>query len=140
MSYSGLNSAGALGSRWRCGFPASEMLTDFFVADDGSARIVWSFTRESCYRFHGFLEHDDPMDEHRITTRHRVLKAGTIEFGGGAIDCTVRNISAAGAALDVTSPLGIPAQFTLVTEGNHLPCRVVWRKEKRIGVTFDQKP
>jgi hypothetical protein len=83
---------------------------------------------------------DDPMDEHRIATRHRVLKAGKIEFGGGAIDCTVRNISATGAALDVTSPLGIPAQFTLVTEGNHLPCRVVWRKEKRIGVTFNQKP
>jgi hypothetical protein len=78
-------------------------------------------------------------DEHRITNRQRVLKAGKIEFGGGAIDCTVRNISATGAALDVTSPVGIPAQFTLVTEGNHLPCRVVWRKEKRIGIAFDQK-
>jgi hypothetical protein len=86
------------------------------------------------------LEHDDPMEEHRISTRHRVLKAGTIEFGGGAIDCTVRNMSATGAALDVTSPLGIPAQFTLVTDGSHTPCRVVWRKEKRIGVTFDPKP
>jgi hypothetical protein len=27
----------------------------------------------------------------------------------------------------------------LVTEGNHLPCRVVWRKEKRIGIAFDQE-
>lgn len=80
------------------------------------------------------------MDEHRITGRHRVLKAGTIEFGGGAIDCTIRNISASGAALDVASPLGIPAQFTLVAEGNHMPCRVVWRKEKRIGVAFNRKP
>jgi PilZ domain len=78
------------------------------------------------------------MEEHRITTRQRVLKAGTIEFGGGAISCIVRNISATGAALEVTSQLGIPAQFTLVTEGNHLPCHVVWRKEKRIGVAFDQ--
>ena len=78
-------------------------------------------------------------DEHRFTNRQRVLKAGKIEFGGGAIDCTVRNISATGAALDVISPLGIPAQFTLVTEGNHLPCRVVWRKEKRIGIAFDQE-
>ena len=24
------------------------------------------------------------MDEHRIASRHRVLKAGTIEFGGGS--------------------------------------------------------
>ena len=77
-------------------------------------------------------------DEHRIASRHRVLKAGSIQFGGGSIDCTVRNISDTGAALDVTSPLGIPAQFTLVTDGNHLPCRVVWRKEKRIGVAFDK--
>ena len=80
------------------------------------------------------------MEEHRIAARHRVLKAGKIEFGGGAIDCTVRNLSSTGAALDVTSPLGIPAQFTLVADGQHLPCRVVWRKEKRIGIAFDQKP
>ena len=79
------------------------------------------------------------MEDHRITSRQRVLKGGTIEFGGGAITCTVRNISATGASLDVTSPVGIPAQFTLVTEGNHLTCRVVWRKEKRIGVTFEKQ-
>jgi hypothetical protein len=77
-------------------------------------------------------------DEHRIATRHRVLKAGSIQFGGGSIDCTVRNISDTGAALDVTSPLGIRAQFTLVADGNHHLCRVVWRKEKRIGVTFEK--
>ena len=78
------------------------------------------------------------MDERRDRTRHRVLKAGTIEFGGGAIDCTVRNFSEAGAALDVTSPLGIPDHFTLIVTADdvHLPCRVVWRKEKRIGVKF----
>jgi PilZ domain len=78
-------------------------------------------------------------DENRIATRHRVLKGGSIRFGGGSIDCTVRNLSSTGAALDVTSPLGIPTQFTLVTDGNQLPCRVVWRKEKRIGVTFDKE-
>jgi len=79
------------------------------------------------------------MEDHRITSRQRVLKGGTIEFGGGAITCTVRNLSATGAALDVTSPVGIPAQFIPVTEGNHLTCRVVWRKEKRIGVTFEKQ-
>jgi hypothetical protein len=67
-----------------------------------------------------------------------VLKAGTIEFGGGAIDCTVRNFSDTGAALDVTSPVGIPEHFTLFiqADGKHLSCTVVWRKEKRIGVRF----
>jgi len=77
-------------------------------------------------------------DENRIAARHRVLKGATIEFGGGAIDCTIRNLSGAGAALDVTSPVGIPAEFTLVAEGIRRPCKVVWRKEKRIGVTFDK--
>jgi hypothetical protein len=75
-------------------------------------------------------------DEHRIAPRQRVLKGGRILFGGGSIDCTVRNISDTGAALDVTSPLGIPTEFTLEANGNQMPCRVVWRKEKRIGVTF----
>ena len=78
------------------------------------------------------------MDERRDKTRHRVLKAGTIEFGGGAIDCTVRNFSDTGAALDVTSPVGIPDRFTLFiqADGTSLACTVVWRKEKRIGVKF----
>jgi hypothetical protein len=78
------------------------------------------------------------MDERRDKARHRVLKVGTIEFGGGAIDCTVRNFSNTGAALDVTSPVGIPEHFTLSikADGAHLACTVVWRKEKRIGVRF----
>ena len=78
------------------------------------------------------------MDERRNKSRHRVLKAGTIEFGGGAIDCTIRNFSDTGAALDVTSPVGIPEQFTLSiqADGTHLRCTVIWRKEKRIGVRF----
>jgi hypothetical protein len=80
-----------------------------------------------------------PMNEGRIAPRHRVLKAGTIEFGGGAIDCTVRNVSETGAALDVISPIGIPDRFTLVLAAERLShsCHIVWRKERRIGVTFD---
>jgi len=79
------------------------------------------------------------VDEHRTTPWRRLLKTGRISFGGGAIDCTVRNLSEAGAALDVTTPVGIPDRFTLVIEADHhhLPCRVIWRKEKRIGVHFE---
>ena len=79
------------------------------------------------------------MDEHRIAPRHRVLKGARIQFGGGSIDCTVRNISETGAALDVQSPLGIPTEFTLVTETDRRPCRVIWRKEKRIGIIFEKQ-
>jgi hypothetical protein len=79
------------------------------------------------------------VEEHRTTLRRRLLKTGRITFGGGAIDCTVRNLSEAGAALDVTTPVGIPDRFTLLIEADHrhLPCRVIWRKEKRIGVHFE---
>jgi len=79
------------------------------------------------------------MDDKRAVSRHRVLKTATIEFGGGAIDCTVRNISGIGAALDVTTPIGIPQQFVLAlsADGSRKPCRIIWRKEKRIGVAFD---
>lgn len=77
-------------------------------------------------------------DNNRIARRQRVLKAGTIEFSGGGIDCTIRNVSDTGAALDVTSPLGIPTDFNLVVKADALrrACRVVWRTPKRIGVTF----
>jgi hypothetical protein len=80
----------------------------------------------------------NPMKDKRIAPRRRVLKVGSIELGGGAIDCTVRNISETGAALEVVSPLYIPDRFTLVvpTEQLRRPCHIVWRKEKRIGVTF----
>ena len=79
------------------------------------------------------------MDEKRTVPRHRKLKAGTIEFGGGAIDCTVRNLSEIGAAIDVVTPLFIPDRFTLhvPTENLKKRCRIIWRKEKRIGVAFD---
>lgn len=79
------------------------------------------------------------MDEHRIAPRHRVLKAGTIAFGGGGIDCTVRNISETGALLDVLTPLFIPDRFTLVVQSQQLkrPCHIVWRSKKRMGVAFD---
>jgi hypothetical protein len=79
------------------------------------------------------------MDHHRIAPRRRVLRASSIEFGGDAIDCIVRNISETGAALEALSPLYIPDRFTLFVQADQLKrrCRVVWRKERRLGVTFD---
>lgn len=78
------------------------------------------------------------MVEKRTTPRHRVLKAATIEFGRAAIDCSIRNISKSGAALDVASPVGIPDTFTLniPSDKRRFACRVIYRKEKRIGVAF----
>ena len=67
-----------------------------------------------------------------------MLKAGTIEFGGGAIDCTVRNLSATGASIEGAKLAQAPDTFTLTLEMESAarPCRVVWRKKARIGVRF----
>jgi len=77
------------------------------------------------------------MNENRIGPRKRVLKTGAIEFRGGVIDCTVRNLSDTGAALSVESPVGIPTEFNLIVSDQvKRMCRVVWRKENRLGVAF----
>ncbi len=80
------------------------------------------------------------MEEHRKAPRQRTLKAAHIAFAGhgAAIECVVRNLSATGASLEILSPIGIPETFDLVftSDQSTRPCRVVWRKEKRIGVVF----
>jgi hypothetical protein len=78
--------------------------------------------------------------EKRLADRHPVLKPGAIRFAGGTISCMVLNLSNSGAALDVNSTAGIPEHFTLALPGDgwHMPCHIVWRKDKRIGVAFDQ--
>jgi hypothetical protein len=79
------------------------------------------------------------MDEKRKIPRQRTLKAGSINFNrAGGIDCRVRNLSPIGACLEVASQVGIPNDFTLVIDVDHLkqPCHVIWRKATRLGVTF----
>jgi len=79
------------------------------------------------------------MTQRRIEQRQRLLKAGTIAFNRGAgITCTIRNMSVSGACLGVESPLGIPNDFTLVVDSDHVrhTCHIKWRREKQIGVAF----
>jgi hypothetical protein len=76
--------------------------------------------------------------DNRGDARRRMLRAGTIEFDGGAIDCTVRNLSDPGAMVQVASPIGISTQFALRFGGGQvMPCRVVWRQPNRNGVAFE---
>ena len=91
-----------------------------------------------CLHWYPILAEVHAVDENRTAPRRRLLKSGKISFGGSTIDCTVRNFSETGAALDVVSPIGIPEHFTLLIEADHVdfPCHVVWRKPSRIGVRF----
>jgi len=81
----------------------------------------------------------DTLIEKRSAPRYKVLKGATIAFGGNGVECTVRNLSSNGAALDVANPVGLPPSFTLVIETDQFirRCRPVWRSDKRIGVAFD---
>jgi hypothetical protein len=79
------------------------------------------------------------MIEKRRSQRYRVLKGATIAFEGNDLACTVRNLSAGGAALDFASTLNVPPSFTLVIESNQFMrrCRPVWANERRLGVAFE---
>jgi hypothetical protein len=79
------------------------------------------------------------MNDQRDATRQRVLKPAKIAFGRACIiDCTLRNISDSGACLQVASPLGIPDSFNLLLDAGKTTraCRILWRKERQIGVEF----
>lgn len=73
--------------------------------------------------------------------RMRTLKGAVIVLPNNmsTFQCTVRNISAGGACLELPSTLGIPHRFTLkMDDGSHDgPVTVAWRTDRRIGVSFD---
>jgi hypothetical protein len=80
------------------------------------------------------------MNERRKVQRHRTLKAGSITFNrNSGVDCRVRNLSPVGACLEVASQLGIPNEFVLVVEADHVKtsCHVIWRTATRLGVAFN---
>jgi PilZ domain len=74
----------------------------------------------------------------RNAPRRRVLKTGLIELADTCIECTVRDLSGSGAALEVVTPLYIPDRFTLFIPSEQLKrkCRIAWRTGSRMGVTF----
>jgi hypothetical protein len=80
------------------------------------------------------------MIEKRTTQRHRVFKGGTITFQNSGIACTVRNMSAGGAAVDLDAPVTLPQSFTLSIACDDFVrnCRTVWRSDKRVGLVFVQ--
>jgi len=70
--------------------------------------------------------------------RYKVAKPASIKFDERTVDCLVRSLSETGAGMDVANQLGIPAKFELLIPGDglSLPCRVVWRRDHRMGVVF----
>ena len=79
------------------------------------------------------------MEDRPKVQRGRTLKAGSIVSNSAAgVDCRVRNMSAAGACLEVTSQVGVPNDFVLVVGYDRFKqaCHVIWRSDTRLGVEF----
>lgn len=83
---------------------------------------------------------NEAVNERRQTPRHRVLKQGRLAFdGGGAVDCTVRNLSDSGARIEIASPAGLPKVFNLMIPADKFNRRghLVWIHDNRIGIVFE---
>jgi hypothetical protein len=79
------------------------------------------------------------MDERRKAQRMKTLKTGSVSFGVAAIvDCTIRNMSSAGACLDFQCRPVLPKDFSMVIKPDYIrrTCRVAWQSESRVGVEF----
>ncbi len=78
--------------------------------------------------------------ERRSWPRARVLKKGRIVFNQrrSVIDCTIRNLSPAGALLVVKSLIGIPDRFDLSVDSDAVShaASVTWKRGDQLGVKF----
>jgi hypothetical protein len=78
--------------------------------------------------------------ERRQAQRVRTYKSARILLNNhhSVISCTVRNMSPVGACLRVPSAMGIPERFDVMFDADNSvrPCRVVWHKERELGIEF----
>ena len=74
----------------------------------------------------------------RRAARRDIRRSARISFARQNMICTVRNVSATGAAIEAVNLAGIPDSFKLVMEMETAArrCAVVWRKKTQIGVEF----
>jgi hypothetical protein len=78
------------------------------------------------------------LEDRRQFFRSDVNEHGCIFGDGSSIFCTVINISADGAALEVPQGSIVADRFKLMTFYDRIErdCRTVWRMDDRLGVQF----
>ena len=78
------------------------------------------------------------MEEKRKYPRTEIEETAYVSSGGSVMSCVVRNVSAAGAAIDVDNPAFVPPRFRLVMakDSSVRDCRVIWIQKNRIGLAF----
>ncbi len=84
------------------------------------------------------LQAGGAVGENRRIPRRNTKRAARISFDRESMTCTVRNISATGAALEGANLARTPDRFVLVMEMESAArsCKVVWRNKTQIGVQF----
>jgi hypothetical protein len=85
-----------------------------------------------------------PSPEERRMARERTFLPARIAFGeNGALStqCTVTQLSSAGARLNVPASVTLPDRFDIAIpqRGFNSRARLVWRKDDHAGVEFDQE-
>jgi PilZ domain len=82
-------------------------------------------------------------EERRDVQRTRVLRSAKIIVPrrSPVIHCTVQNITSGGACLKLANTYGLPDSFDLTFEHGRTrrACRVAWRTNDQVGVTFVEK-
>ena len=81
--------------------------------------------------------------EKRRAKRQSLYLPATISVGADqGLACSVHDVSETGARIETARPEAVPDRFTLLLTPHGFPrreCRVVWRREGLLGVTFDKR-
>lgn len=79
------------------------------------------------------------FQERRRSQRESVRQTAYVSHMGSSTRCTITNISAEGAAIEVPDASFIPIRFQLMTETDRVVrnCCVVWIKRNTLGVQFE---
>ncbi|MFA6266503.1 MAG: PilZ domain-containing protein [Pseudolabrys sp.] len=85
------------------------------------------------------------MRNDKRKARRRVIHhtAAIALEGDRLLSCSLLDVSDTGARIEADGIDVIPDRFELLLTGNGKPrreCRVVWRQENSLGVTFENRP
>jgi hypothetical protein len=80
------------------------------------------------------------LERRRSQRTHVMARAQIILEDSSIIDCTVHDLTTAGACILATLTTGVSDRFDLTFDGSRSlrQCRLIWRTHDRMGVEFLQ--
>src|SRR5205814_6482068 len=79
------------------------------------------------------------MQDRRKNLRGKVFLGGVAEINAGStMDCVVRNVSEAGACVEIDQGAKLPEEInlTIPRKGRSFLARLIWRQANRVGLAF----